>query len=55
MLNESCFSYNEALRTKEGNSLSLLRTRSDIIGFPVHLSYVQMDATTPNDFGSSGS
>ena len=53
MLNQSCFSYNGALRRKEGNSLSLLRTRSEIIGFPVHLSYVQTDATTPNDFGSS--
>ena len=55
VLNHSCFSYNGALRTKEGNSLSLLRTLSEIIGFPVHLSYVQTDATTPNDFGSSGS
>ena len=55
VLNHSCFSYNGALRTKEGNSLSLLRTCSEIIGFPVHLSYVQTDATTPNDFGSSGS
>ena len=54
VLNQSCFSYNEALRTKEGNSLSLLRTRSEIIGFPVHLSYVQTDATTPNDVGPSG-